>query len=290
MTPGYSQKDWLMEIKRHFRSMTAFVNAADDGDETIQDRGSREPRYDDWAGGASMADAVGLARTGWPEGRTSIMQLAAELESSLVGSLPIETVTYDVTGDFVDMGRFVSGEPEAMGAIVDSAITRNASRPRIVHMVNNFAASSGVSPESISWRGAGIVAAIHLLERHRIRVRLDLVQAVRAMGTEVYYELRIAAKLPEQPMQIDKLAFCTMHPAMLRRLVFSIEETESAEVREGLGFKTYGGYGAPTTIREAFGDVYIDKLIGNLDRDDTLDWIRQTLQAQGIKISEEARR
>jgi hypothetical protein len=123
----------------------------------------------------------------------------------------------------VDVGRFLSGEPECFGTeIADGG---SISRP-VVKIVANLAASGAVTPQSLFIRGAAIVAAIDILEALGRRVEAWVAHgSARSKGSDSQsHETHVLVKRADQPLDVDRLAFAVAHPACLRRLCFSIME------------------------------------------------------------------
>ncbi len=59
--------------------------------------------------------------------------------------------------------------------------------------------------------------------------------------------LEAPVKLAAQPVDLGRMAFQLAHPSMLRRLTFSVQEHEDADVRKEFGFTDVAGYG---TVRD----------------------------------------
>lgn len=77
-----------------------------------------------------------------------------------------------------------------------------------------------------------------------------------------------------------ELAFCLAHPAMLRRLLFSVAEIE--------GWSDYAqNYGYPATATNK-GDLYIEELFSGVISDSkAIDWIISELEKLGVRIDNE---
>lgn len=182
-------------------------------------------QYDDWAGTQTFEQAVELARRGWPEGAAKALELRAEVESAVRDLINARSTSYtfDVAGEFVDVGRFLSGEPECFGS--ESQDYGNNAKP-VVKIVANLAASGAVSPQSLFVRGAAIVAAVDILEALGRRVEVWASKgSARVRGSDNgAYETHVLVKKADQPLDIDRLGFVIAHPASLRRLFFSLME------------------------------------------------------------------
>jgi hypothetical protein len=178
-----------------------------------------------WHGTDTFKQAVELARRGWPEGAAKALELRAEVESAVRDLINARSTSYtfDVAGEFVDVGRYLSGEPECFGS--ESQDYGNQTKP-VVKIVANLAASGAVSPQSLFVRGAAIIAAVDVLEALGRRVEVWVAKgSARVRGRDDgAHETHVLVKQADQPIDIDRLGFAIAHPACLRRLCFSIME------------------------------------------------------------------
>jgi len=62
---------------------------------------------------------------------------------------------------------------------------------------------------------------------------------------------------PNEPFDVSRLAFAIAHPSMTRRLLFSLLEHESWQVREEFGTSLEKGYGRPSPRRWNGTDFYV---------------------------------
>lgn len=145
-------------------------------------------------------------------------------------------VEYDVTGDYIDMGRFMEGIPEVMGSM------RNGnSRNRRVNITINLNYSAWVNHSAILHRGERILRLVDALEAGGVRTSLVGIESTQCGHTEVIL------KRHEEPLTISDLAVVT-HPEFLRRIVFRINEHS----------KTWqDGYGSSV----AFSDALVPEII-----------------------------
>ena len=187
---------------------------------------SRQPRpgSDPWHGTNTFEEAVEVARRGWSEGAKEALSLRARVESSVRDLINARSSSYvyDLSGECVDVGRYLSGEPECF--ITEVSTGESNSRP-VVKIVANLAASGSVSTHSLIVRGAAIVAAIDILEAlgRRVEAWIAKGSATTRSGGNIH-ETHVLVKSAGQPLDIDRLAFAVAHPACLRRLCFSVME------------------------------------------------------------------
>jgi hypothetical protein len=75
-------------------------------------RSSRSIGRSAFSGVESWAEALELARTGWPEECEQIQALTAPLFSAVADRMVRPEVVTDVAGDMIDMGSYCEGKPD----------------------------------------------------------------------------------------------------------------------------------------------------------------------------------
>lgn len=129
-------------------------------------------------------------------------------DASEVGS----EVEYDVTGDFIDMGRYMEGIPENMGQMHNG----NA-RNRRANIVINLCYYAGVEHDVIKHRGERVLRLVDALEAGGVRTMLTAIESTECNHSE------FILKRHDEPLTISDLAV-VMHPEFLRRAIFRIVE------------------------------------------------------------------
>jgi hypothetical protein len=154
---------------------------------------------------------------------------------------------------------------------------------RTCRTIANIVASAGVSPQVIMIRGAAICALVEALEMSGRRAEVIMACGVRNGANT--YSITVPVKEPDQPLDMDRLAFMLCHPAVLRRFVFSLMETESATVRRELSVPGCYGHAADTDTE---GDV----VVGRADWSNPAwrsvegarEWVLNALREQGVML------
>ena len=168
-------------------------------------------------------------------------------------------VEYDVTGDFIDIGRYMEGVPEVMGNM------RNGNaRNRRANIVINLNQMCRIGHEVIQHRSERVLRLIDALEAGGVRSQLTAIESSECDHIEV------KVKRHDEPLTISDLAIVT-HPEFLRRTIFRIIEHS----------KTFAwGYGSAVDFSRALKpeiiegdnvneiDIVID---GNLSDTETID-------------------
>lgn len=203
----------------------------------------------DFTGTTNLAEAVGLCNNGWPEGVDRISDVVdkIELDSALLRSANRLDRYYDVAGDEPDIDRYLQGEPENMNTYMPELNTHGT----ILDIVLNVSQPAFVAKEKIINRGAAVLSAVEALRSRGYSIGVIAVERNSNSsyeGSVMQYSIPILA--PGEAINVDSLAFCTMHPSFLRRLIFAANEAEDNEIRRKFGYKLGGGYGYPMSISD----------------------------------------
>lgn len=170
----------------------------------------------------SYAAAERLVETGWADGAQKVADRRTQFDAFLTAAKATKASRWDwdVTGQFIDVGRYLSGEPEVFGADFDDGESNAA---RVVSIRLNSCVSASVSKESIIARGVTTLVAVDLLESCGIRCEVILSQATK---TDYVANHNIVVKKPSEPVDVDRLAFWLAHPSAFRRFGFKAMEIE----------------------------------------------------------------
>lgn len=176
----------------------------------------------DWAGTDTFEQAVALAGQGWPEGAAEALALRGSIDAAVreIVATRQAKFAWDLTGDCVDVGKFLTGEPECF---VTQQNDGESSSGKVVKLVANLAASGSVSTKSLFARGAVILAVVDVLESLGHRVELWIAHGSRCRQHGVFQQFALV-KPASQPLDPDRIAYCLCHASCLRRLAFSVME------------------------------------------------------------------
>jgi hypothetical protein len=221
-------------------------------------RSSRDsdPFYNRWCGSESFDEARTLALEGWPEGRELVGHILSDVETQM--DVETQQIGWDVTGDFVDVGAYVTGQPENM-----MRFEPVPERARVARLLMNMSVSSGVTPETIRWRGATLLALIDKLEASGVRVELDMAYCC-TRGSQHQGTWLVNLKRAEEPVHLDLMAFHLTHPSSFRRIFFSFVEQCSKEVVNTFGFTSNGSYGTPASINALVPSDQYDLIVPHM--------------------------
>ena len=245
-----------------------------------------------WYGTESLPDACKLALDGWEGPRVEVNRYVDEVRDHVQRfTLPSFVPTFDVSGGEVDVDRYLLGEPENM---IEQTIMPTAKHGKVVRLIVAGTVSAMIDQDTINKRGAAIVALIDALRiaQHTLEIWVQHGVETYAAGQHKEWHCVTLLKAPEDQVDLDSLMFALAHPSMLRRLIFSVMEHESALVRRQFHFHSGGGYGqcmskVPEWIHaddDRPFDVVVDsKALDNIDRspEDWLDGVLKGLEIIG---------
>lgn len=198
------------------------------------DAASRKTDEPGWSGTQTFGDAIKLAREGWPEGRKNLMDAMAAAQSQ--PSMP-PSHTMEVAGAYPIAAIAAAGDPCSM---VDLSPVEGRVRP-IVRLVVCRNGSSAYGAAEFMNYGAAVLSYIEGLENAGFRVEIEMAFCGQySRGNQSRHYIGVLIKRAEEPLEIDKLAFCLTHVAMFRRICFAVKESTPG-VSEQLGYSY--GYG-----------------------------------------------
>lgn len=237
-----------------------------------------------WSGGLDWKDSKKLALTGWQEGLNEVDKFQARVNELITSKIVRYKPVYAVAGNHIDIGNYLSNDPECF---ITKEYDENNQKGKIITIVCSISFSAGISPEIIIQRGAMICALIDAIEYAGYRVEVVCNEASSnslwdrdGNNKEVgWFEIDVTIKKANQPLNRIELAFCLAHPAMLRKLMFSV-----AEIEGWSDYTTNYGYPAKATNK---GDIYIEEVFTGVVSDNkAIHWIVTELQKLGITIEE----
>lgn len=182
----------------------------------------------------------------------------AEIRVKDLGEVGNE-VEYDMTGDFIDMGRYVEGVPEVMGNMQNG----NA-RNRRANVVISLNFMARIDKDVIKHRAERVLRLVDALETGGVRTMLTAIESSECNHTEVIL------KRHDEPLSIGDLAVAT-HPDFLRRILFRIIE-QSKTFDDGYGDALDFGNSLTPEVIEGGNITELDILIdGNIRSIESVD-------------------
>jgi hypothetical protein len=264
--------------------MTQYTYTADSWDEFVSDL-KHKPHLPEWEGNQasitgkkkftqtdSFNQSMRLAEQGCPTTREAIHQASFKVMSE---ALP-EWDTAPV-GVFPCIPAFAAGVPTDM--FTPSEFGNPVPKP-IVRIVVNVTATCNVPTAQIVNRGAAILSLIDRVQATGQRV--ELVAEFHCTSGSDTFAFSVTVKRPEEPVDLDRIAYAIAHPSMLRRSLFRVMEFTAPYV--------VCGYGNATDLndRVSGGDVYIKSMLHGGDGFETRDRAKTLIQAVWDKAAEAA--
>jgi hypothetical protein len=183
---------------------------------------------DSWSGNVTLAEAAGLASTGWQDG---LRKMVAAMATASPRAAVAPAYVMDVAGAYPMAAAAAAGAPDCM---VCPLPVENRVKPVVRLAVNTWASCMYEAPQYTVF-GAALASYIDALES--AGYRLELIHMVHCeMGSgrnPRRYTTRAVIKRAEQPLEMDRLAFALMHPAMLRMIGF--QHMAASPVRVEIG-------------------------------------------------------
>lgn len=229
----------------------------------------------------NFAAALDIGRFGWPEGARNVQRIREMIEDKLLTRIVKQSVSYDVSGSYVDVGRFCEGDPEHMVEFSE----QEAPGIKTIRLAFNAGYAAVTETEHVETWGAAIVALVDAFEHAGTRVDLDAIVWLRGNGESSMLHT-VNVKSAQDSLDIDRVSFIAAHPSFLRRVTFGVMEGMSTHERREMNVNC--GYGYCKRAPDMPGvDVLIQsptesplKTIGA-----AISWIEDTLKANGVEIN-----
>jgi hypothetical protein len=169
----------------------------------------------------SLDHAVSLVETGWEEGAKKVADWSGKLGCFLEATRAVkaEQFAWDVVGDAVDVGKYLTGEPECWVAKQDDGESISS---RIVSIRLNSCVSGALQADAIVARGVAVLVAVDLLESCGRRCEVIVSQSTTTH--DIQADANIVVKRASEPVDLDRLAYAVAHPGFFRRLGFRFME------------------------------------------------------------------
>lgn len=169
----------------------------------------------DWHGVGSYAELRYLAEHGYQDAEADALAITDSVIDSIERDHDVDlfTPTYGVAGSAVDVGRFLSGEPECM---VDYQPVPTPSVGRVITLCASVCYSATVSTRTIERRGHIIAALAFALCRVGLAVELWADMSTQQGSGET--RVRVMVKGANDELDAAKIMFAYSHTAMFRGL------------------------------------------------------------------------
>lgn len=233
----------------------------------------------------SLGDALHMAKFGYDEGREKIKRLSMDSFNQIAGLIEQHNPTYDLEGIAVDVGRFLGGEPECFLKFETQHLDGISGRS--LRVLYNMDTKMGRG--RLDTVGATVAALTELLEYAGFNVSLDITTSSSLTYDKGGKSLTTVFPVKEmgQPLDLCRMSFIVHHAMFwtfalpLQRRSMTAPELASSKLGCNAGAMAH----TPKTLIDA-SDIYIDK--GAILHTDSKQFLRETLEAQGVKLKEVA--
>lgn len=240
------------------------------------------PKAETWA------DAMRLADGGFRDAENAMRTLSGNIIPK-VGKVWAEAPYFSAYPDGeLDPASYCAGEPEPYICFRDEERFSHGTL-KIVRVALNVAVPGATNSDVIMRRGVASMVLCEFLERSGHPVELYALHSAESSANKTCYSVRV--KGAGEPLDLQALSFILAHPSFLRRLMFSLMEQESPDVRREMNIQKHGGYSAPANhpdeatfeIAVPHESGYGSSAIFGTD-DKAAAWIRGTLEKIGVKL------
>ena len=197
----------------------------------------------------TFQEALDLARYGWAAGLRQKKEHERKIlftPQEQMGLHYERTIDYDVAGNSVDMGRYLTGMPDCMRHVKMPKEHVFPTRTQKIFVIDDT--HDNTQTHEIINHGYTVYQIIEALELVNIRTELIYVhpsnkQYMSALNDYYFFETYIKLKNTEDVIYPEKIIFALAHPSMFRRLVLSCWEREPFLTRMTFGFYSGAHYG-----------------------------------------------
>lgn len=195
----------------------------------------------------SFEEAMNLFTDGWTSMSTEINNKLSVGHGAMVNERTMQRVL-SVQGFQPVVPLYLSGVPQNMVS------TRfKPMKKKVVTIDKDVCYSAGISSDDIVKESVKALAIVKKLESQNYRVNLNIVFCPEQYDNRFCFKIKI--KSSNERLNIGKMSFPLVHPSMLRRLLFRLEEVHPTITRDFVG-----GYGRPMSqsdVVKCFKDDFV---------------------------------
>lgn len=221
----------------------------------------------DFTGTESPREAYKLAREGWSTELEKVIQVAEDAVTKVeqTNDVPAWIPRYDVSGGSVDVGVFLTGEPECM---VEVPPVRVAKVGKVITLCVSRAYSGTVSAHQVIRQGHVLTALALALQRlgYGFELILDITISRRRGGEDLVRDRCIVKGVNDQ-IDPEMLMFALAHPAFLRQLWFGVAHEMPESLQRQFGIGEYYGYPRDPVKDLPEGTIYTPSSLTGVDKD-----------------------
>jgi hypothetical protein len=273
----------MAKTYNHNRANVVEFSSLDDIVNSIKDtrhcdaHGETDP---DWYGSANFGESLTMAHNGWSAIRADVDKIMARIKDRIKDVTPtVFDMAHDVSGMMVDMGAFMSGEPECMLYPVPVASRRSG---KVVRIHYNTGAMAYVNGDVMIKRGVAVLALVDALNALGVNCEVWTESAAKNGGRTAV--VLACIKQAHESLDINRLMFVLANPSFHRRFNFA------ARVQFSLAGIKNGGDCASAGLHMGDvvnADVTVHKAhnVGDAIAEDPDGWILGELAGLGFEVN-----
>ena len=181
----------------------------------------------------SYEEAEEMLLHGWEEMATKIN---TKLKSMNVSKQTKQRTVYDVCGYQCSVPRYLQGVPTNM---INKQTVKQ--KQKVINICKSIVYSAKIDADVILNESVKILHCINTLEKQGYRVNLNII--IYCLKRNTHNVCTIKIKDASQKLNVKQIAFPLVHPSMLRRIFFRVEE-----IAEEYGSSFVLGYGIPGDV------------------------------------------
>ncbi len=213
-----------------FDSYSEFIDFCKENEgKTNNSHTDSEEKNSSFTGTRTFEEAILLAKKGYEK---PLKRISKGLESVALGTAFTIEPKFDVCGESVEMGRFMSGDPENM---LEWETVETAGK-KVIDIYFNISASGDTNRnEKINYGICGL-SAVDYLESIGMRVNLYVFTSTSGCNDGAHSLTVVKVKRADESLNLPLVAFAMCHPSMQRRFMFKSREMNPETYGYGYGF------------------------------------------------------
>lgn len=236
---------------------------------------------------------------GWTAAIPDAETLIGKIESDIGEAMFVKRVSvFDVAGSEVDMGRFMSGQPECMREYAPRRVMRTG---RVIKIAVPICYPSTIHADTVKARGSAVMALVNAFAMHQHPVEIHAVLAIHGNGDQRrnYNGEKLDGKTPrlaysirvqeaDQTLHMGRVMYALAHPTMLRQIGFAAEHGENEDIRSCFGIGASYGFASYAADIEDLNinvenAIILPPLMGNngWSEAESVAWIKSQLEMLG---------
>lgn len=230
-------------------------------------------------GARSVEHAFEIAAQGWTEKMPKATEVVGQVMQSIGDRIDLTPkVIMDVQGSVVDIGSYMTGEPECM---MSFPLTDECRNDKVLKVLLDPGASSGYSEEYLATRAAAVSALLDVLQMLGHALEIWVASPVAEGSIRIHATVTKINEAGRHVSLQDIMYWCG-HPSLLRRMVFS------HRYMDGIGAGMGGTMRMPKEIKDIMSpDVVVERgenrPYGEPDAGyDPDEWVMHTLKTLGL--------